>query len=259
MLEFYWIAVKQNCPGKVKYGQGFYDFDEGVMSFVSPKQLLSYIRSDDAMPEGLCLCFHPDFLLGYNLSGTIKEYGFFAYEINEALHLSKQEEDLVVGILHQMQTEFNTNIDQFSQDVIMAQLELLLQYSKRFYNRQFLTRKPANSELQTRLEAILNDYFRDTNKLSKGLPTVQYVAQQLHVSSNYLSDMLRGTTGQTTQQFIQDKLIEKAKELLSITSLSINEIAYQLGFEYAPSFYKLFKNKTRQTPLEYRNTLLNPN
>lgn len=220
------------------------------MTFISPNQLLLHIQGEGSSPEGISLCFHPDFLNGYPLAKTIKSYGFFSYEISEALHLSEQEEAVVENILKSIETEYQSNIDQFSQDVIIAQIELLLQYSNRFYNRQFITRKPANDDILIRLENLLTDYFNNVS----GLPTVQFISEQLNVSPNYLSDMLRSITGQTTQQHIHNKLIDKAKELLTTTNLSVSEIAYQLGFEYPQSFNKLFKNKTNISPLEYRQS-----
>ncbi|RDC56310.1 AraC family transcriptional regulator [Pedobacter chinensis] len=254
ILNFYCIAIKKNFAGKIKYGQHYYDYDEGIMSFISPNQLLSHIQTDDVPAAGICLVFHPDFLMGYDLAKKIKNYGFFSYELTEALHLSEQEETIVENILRNIETEYQSNIDNFSQDVIIAQIELLLQYSNRFYNRQFITRKPANEEILIRLENLLNNYFNDEKMLVSGLPPVQQIAEQLNVSANYLSDMLRSITGQTTQQHIHSKLIEKAKELLTTTSLSVSEIAYQLGFEYPQSFNKLFKKKTNLTPIEFKQS-----
>jgi AraC family transcriptional activator of pobA len=251
---YYSIAIKKNFDGKVKYGQGYYDFNSGTMSFVSPNQLLRHDPGDPLPAEGIILFFHPDFLIGYPLAKTIKDYGFFSYTLSEALHLSEQEEMVIENILKNIETEYQSNIDGFSQDVIIAQIELLLQYCNRFYNRQFITRKPANHEILIRLETILHDYFNGEKLLVSGLPTVLKIAEQLNVSSNYLSDMLRTITGQTTQQHIHNKLIEKAKEYLSTTRLTVSEIAYQLGFEHPQSLNKLFKNKTNLSPLEYRQS-----
>lgn len=253
VLGFYCIAIKKNFKGKLKYGQRYYDFDEGVMTFITPNQLLRHVQGEVAT-EGVCLCFHPDFLSGYTLAKTIKNYGFFSYETSEALHLSETEEAVVENILKNIETEYQSNIDKFSQDVIVAQIELLLQYSNRFYNRQFITRKVANDEILVRLENLLNDYFNDERSMRSGLPSVQYVAGRLGISVDYLSDMLRSITGQNTQQHIHNKLIDKAKELLTTTNLSVHEIAYQLGFEYPQSFNKLFKKKTSVSPLEFRTS-----
>lgn len=254
MFNFYCISIKKNFHGKCTYGRGYYDFGAGVMNFLLPNQISSHPRGNDAAKEGICLLFHADFLFGYPLANTIKKYNFFSYQLSEALYLSEEEEDTVTGIMNKTGAEYLSNIDHYSQDVMMAQIELLLQYSNRFYNRQFITRKPANADILSRLEKLLNDYFNDEEKLQSGIPTVQYVASELHVSPNYLSDMLRSFTGQTTQQHIQDKVIDKAKELLSTTSLPVNEIAFRLGFEYAPSFNKLFKQKMELSPLQFRQS-----
>ncbi|WP_343670827.1 helix-turn-helix transcriptional regulator [Chitinophaga sp.] len=251
---FYAISIKKNYAGKFKYGQRYYDFDSGVMTFIAPNQVLAFKQGDVLPPEGLVLHFHPDLLAGYPLSKTIKGYSYFSYEVNEALHLSEQEEEILENIFKNIEREYHNNIDKYSQDVIVAQIELLLQYSNRFYNRQFITRKIVNDEILIRLENVLTDCFTDENLSENGLPTVQFISEQLNVSPNYLSDMLRSITGRTTQQHIHDKLIEKAKELLTVTNLSVSEIAYQLGFEYPQSFNKLFKKKTDISPLEFRQS-----
>jgi AraC family transcriptional activator of pobA len=249
---YYSIAIKKNFEGKIKYGQRYYDFDSGVMSFISPNQLLVNKKGEPLPNEGFMLMFHPDFLAGYPMAKNIKSYGFFSYELTEALHLSEDEEKVIENILCHIEKEYRSNIDHYSQDVIIAQIELLLQYSNRFYNRQFITRKPANDDLLIRLENLLTACFEDESLARNGLPKVQYISEQLHVSPNYLSDMLRATTGQSAQQHIHEKVMGKAKELLTTTSMTISEIAYQLGFEYPQSFNKLFKNKIKLSPSEYR-------
>ncbi len=254
MFDFYCISIKKNFKGKCIYGQHHYDFNSGVMTFLSPNQIMSHPRGDDAAKEGMCLVFHKDFLMGYPLAGKIRDYGFFSYELSEALHLSEDEEIIIEEIMANISREYQLNIDYHTQDVVIAQIELLLQYCNRFYNRQFITRKHANNEILINLENLLHDYFNDKEKMYAGLPTVQYVADALHLSPNYLSDMLRSLTGQTTQQHIHSKIIEKAKELLSTTSLSVSEIAFQLGFEYPQSFNKLFKNKINISPSEFRKS-----
>ena len=195
-----------------------------------------------------------DFILNYPLGKVIKNYGFFSYAVNEALHLSEKEEKMLEGIFNNIEQEYQTSIDQFSQDVMVSHLELLLNYCNRFYNRQFLTRKKAGNDLLSKMEELLDDYFKKDKHIELGLPTVQYFAEKMNVSSNYLSDMLRTLTGQSTQQHIHNKLIEKAKETLVTTNLSVSEIAYQLGFEHPQSFSKLFKNKTKVTPKDFRST-----
>jgi AraC family transcriptional activator of pobA len=191
-------------------------------------------------------------LLGYPLAKKIKQYGFFSYSANEALHLSEKEKDTILGIFKIIDDELNSRIDDFSQDVIISQIELLLNYANRFYKRQFITRKATSHNLLQQLEEILDDYFNNERSLSEGIPSVHYLAEKLNISPSYLSDMLRSLTGQNAQQHIHSKLIEKAKEKLSTTSLSVSEVAYQLGFEHSQSFSKLFKTKTNLSPLEFR-------
>jgi AraC-like DNA-binding protein len=251
IFDFYTIAIKRGLKTKIKYGQHYYDFDEGVMSFISPGQVIGNNHQDNSELAGWMLLIHPDFLRNYPLSKTIKEYGFFSYDLYEALHLSEKEEAMIETIMKNIQQEYRSVIDHYSQNVIISHIELLLNYCDRFYNRQFITRKGANSDLLIRLEALLAAHF---DNQESGLPTVQYVSSQLNVSPNYLSDMLRSLTGQGTQQHIHNKLIEKAKEMLTLTSMSIGEIAYQLGFEHPQSFNKLFKSKTNISPLVFRNS-----
>jgi len=253
VLDMYCVSIKRNVKGKVRYGQGYYDFDEGLMSFTAPNQLVSNI-GEDHKPDGWCLVFHPDFIRRYPLGKKIKEYGFFDYSVNEALHLSDREETTVIELMQMLQREIESPIDAFSQDVVVAHIELLLSYSNRFYNRQFLTRKEVSSDVLTKFETLMADYF-DGGQKTQGLPGVQYFSERLNISPNYLADLLRSLTGKSTQQHIQDAVIEKAKELLTITNLSVAEIAYQFGFEYPQSFNKLFKKKTRFTPLEYRRSI----
>lgn len=253
--NFYCIAVKKNFEGKMKYGQKYYDFDEGVMTFFSPMQVVTTDIVDGLALSGYWLVVHPDFFAGYPLARNIKRYGFFSYELSEALHLSEQEEETLDNIFKNIEKEYLSNNDQFSQDVIVAQIDLLLQYCNRFYNRQFITRKIANEEILVRFENLLTDYF-DSEDTVLGLPSVQSISKQLNLSPNYLSDLLRSITGQTTQQHIHNKVIDKAKELLTTTSLTVNEIAYRLGFEYRQSFNKLFKQKTNQSPLEFRDSFV---
>ena len=203
--------------------------------------------------KGYGLIFHPDFIKGYPLAKAIKNYGFFSYAVNEALFLSEKEEETIVSVMRTIMQEYRSNIDKYSQDVIVSHIEVLLNYSNRFYGRQFITRKNANNDLLAQMESLLTDYFREKS-LNKGLPTVRYVSKQLKVSPSYLSDMLRELTGQNTQQHIHNLLIEEAKELLSTTTLSTSEIAYQLGFEYPQSFSRLFKQKTNLSPSDFKSS-----
>jgi AraC family transcriptional regulator, transcriptional activator of pobA len=256
VMDFYSIALKRNFNAKVKYGQQEYDFDEGVLFFISPNQVFSIeVDKNIALkPSGWMLLIHPDFLWNTSLAKTIKQYEYFDYAVNEALFLSEKEETTIVNVLQNIKQEYHSNIDKFSQSLIVAQVELLLTYADRFYQRQFLTRKISNHEILGRLEEVLREYFNGNSVAKKGLPTVQYIAEVLNVSPNYLSGSLKVLTGQTAQQHIHDKLIEKAKEKLSVTNLSVGEIAYELGFEHSQSFSKLFKIKTKLSPLEFRQS-----
>ncbi len=256
VFGFYSIALKRNCGSKFKYGQQQYDFDEGLMSFIAPNQVLRIEHDPEeiANRSGWMLFIHPDFLWKYPLSKTIRQYAYFNYSVNEALFLSEKEEETIINIIQKIQQEYHANIDKFSQNIIISYIETLLNYSERFYERQFITRKITNHSILDRLEDLLNGYFSDDTQTVKGLPSVQYIADTLNVSPNYLSGLLKVLTGQSTQQHIHNKLIEKAKERLSTTELTVSEIAYELGFEYSQSFSKLFKSKTQLSPLEFRRS-----
>jgi AraC family transcriptional regulator, transcriptional activator of pobA len=256
VLHFYKVSYKPRLGGRLKYGQDYYDFDEGGLMFASPNQVIGggNVNQPGADYSMYTLLIHPDFLWNYPLAKKIKQYGFFSYSANEALHLSDAEKVTILSIFNLIEVELNSRIDDFSQDVIISQIELLLNYANRFYKRQFITRKAVSNDLLRTLEQTLDDYFDQARSLSNGIPTVQYLSEKLNISSSYLSDMLRSLTGQNAQQHIHNKLIEKAKEKLSITSLSVSEIAYELGFEHPQSFSKLFKTKTNLSPLEFRRS-----
>ncbi|WP_057940568.1 helix-turn-helix domain-containing protein [Algoriphagus resistens] len=257
-VDFYTVSVKRDVKAKVKYGQQYYDFDRGVMSFTAPKQMQSLEVIDVPFKEqvfgkGYALLIHQDFLGTHPIVSTIKKYGFFSYGINEALHLSGKEEEDIIDIFKKIELE-SQRIDQHTQNIILAQIDLLLNYCNRFYGRQFITRKGVNDDLLMKMEELLVRYFENKESLQTGLPTVEYLANTLNLSPHYLSDMLRSLTGQSAQQHIHEKLIGKAKEYLATTGLSVAEIAFQLGFEHPQSFNKLFKAKTDSTPLEYRKS-----
>lgn len=256
VLDFYQISLKRGMDAKLKYGQQEYDFDEGVMFFISPNQVfrIEPELNPATKRSGWMLLVHPDFLWHTPLAQTIKQYEFFGYSVNEALFLSKKEEKTINGITANIRQEYHANIDSFSQNIIVSHIQTLLNYSERFYERQFITRKVPHHQVLHRLEDLLNDHFASDDVISKGLPTVQFIARELNVSPNYLSRLLKTLTGQSTQQFIHDKLIDKAKEKLSTTDLSVSEIAYELGFEHPQSFTKLFKSKTNLSPLEFRQS-----
>jgi len=251
--DFYKISYKRNLSGKIKYGQGYYDFDEGGMLFKAPRQVSANgdIEQDHS---GYTLLFHPDFLATYPLAKRIKNYGFFSYSVNEALHVSDREKEIIISIFKNIHEELKNQIDDFSQDVIISQIETLLNYSNRFYKRQFITRKSVGSDLLIKFEEILDEYFANEKGRTQGIPTVQFLAESLNLSPSYLSDMLRNLTGQSAQQHIHYKLVEKAKEKISTTSSTISEIAYELGFEHPSSFNKLFKSKTNLSPSAFRQS-----
>ena len=250
--RFYCVALKREATGKVRYGQQHYDYDKGVLSFTAPNQVQYLdLQTIDCDGKGYLLVFHEDFLLKHPLAQTISSFGFFSYAVNEALHLSEDEENDLIEILHKIDKECQ-HIDRHTQEIILSQIDLLLNYSKRFYERQFITRKNGNHQLLAKFEQFLNDYFNQEQTAKNGLLTVQQIAEAMNLSPNYLSDLLRIHTGQNTQQHIHEKLISKAKEKLSSTPLSVSEIAYVLGFEHAQSFSTLFKKKTNMAPLEFR-------
>jgi AraC family transcriptional activator of pobA len=254
VFDFYSISLKRNFNARFKYGQQQYDFDEGIMFFMSPGQVfgIEMEKNQELKHTGWMLLVHPDFLWNTHLAKAIKQYEYFSYSVHEALFLSEKEELTITGMMKNIEQEYHANIDNFSQNIIIAQIELLLTYGERFYQRQFITRKIANHRLLEQLEEVLTFYFNSDALAKQGLPTVAHVAAALNVSPGYLSGSLKTLTGQSTQQHIHNKLIDKAKEQLSTTGLSVSEIAYELGFEHPQSFSKLFKTKTNFSPLEFR-------
>ena len=256
IFDFYSISLKRDLNVRIKYGQQACDFDEGVLFCMAAGQVWSLEpeKSQTKNPSGWMILVYPDFLWNTQLAKNIKQYEYFGYSVYESLYLSDKEETLLTGIAKYIEQEYHSNIDKFSQDVIIAQLELILTYANRFYQRQFLTRKVSSHQIIARVEDVLTKYFNSGALAKHGLPTVSYIADQLNVTSGYLSELLKAHTGRNTQQHIHDKLIDKAKEQLSTTSLSVSEIAYELGFEHAQSFNKLFKAKTNITPKEFRST-----
>ena len=254
VFDFYHISIKRSIGTKYKYGQSHYDFDDGVMFFIAPNQVFGIepIAEIASPKSGWVLMIHPDFFWNTSLARNIKRYEFFDYAVNEALFLSDKEEDVLNTIVKNIEQEYQSNIDKFSQNIIVSQVETLLNYSERFYQRQFITRTAGSHKILEELEKILNSCFDDDQLQSNGLPTVAYVADMLNVSPGYLSSLLKSLTGQSTQQHIHDKLIEKAKRLLSTTNATVSEVAYRLGFEHPQSFSKLFKSKSGVTPLEFK-------
>jgi len=255
VFDFYAISVKRMRNVHIKYGQHPFDFNEGILSFMAPNQVLNITVADPAEAvekSGWVVYIHPDFLWNTPLAKTIQQYDFWDYSLKETLFLSAREEATILALIQAIEQEYLASIDRFSKPIIVSHLEGLLHYADRFYHRQFLTREKASHEVLERLETLLDAYFTNSNLVERGLPTVQYVADCLHLSPKYLSSLLRVVTGQNTQQHIHTKLIAKAKVRLSTTTLTVSEIAYELGFEHVPSFSKLFKAKTNLSPQEFR-------
>jgi AraC-like DNA-binding protein len=258
IFDFYAITMKRMKGLRYKYGQHYYDFeDDGILFFLSPNQVFNIEPIEQAAPEkpsGWALFIHPDFFWNTTLAKTIKQYDFFDYAINEALLLSEKEEVILNEVIRHITQEYQSNIDKFTKQIIVTHVENLLSYCERFYNRQFITREKASHQVLDNLEKLLTGYFNNDNLMAKGLPTVRYVSDQLNVSVSYLSRLLKVLTGQTTQQHIHNKLIEKANEKLSTTTTPVSEIAYSLGFEHSQAFSRLFKSKTNQSPLVFRRS-----
>lgn len=255
VCSFYTVNFKRNCH--FMYGRQPFDHQEGTLLCTAPEQIITFDRKRDTIsPEGWGLYFHPELIRNSALGKKIHEYSFFSYAENEALHLSEEEKQTFLSILKQMENEYNTNIDHYSHDLILSNLELLLNYCKRFYGRQFITRTNQNKDAIARFEEFMRDYF-DSSELGKnGLPTVKYCAEVMNLSPNYFSDLLKSETGKNTQEHIHYHLLEKAKTLLVSSEKNINEIAYELGFEYPQNFSKLFKRKVGISPTEFRNEII---
>lgn len=251
LVDFYKISFKENFSGNVKYGQGYYDFEEGGLAFFAPNQVITMSTDESCYEDGYNLYFHADLIRNYQLGKTIQQYGFFTYAVNESLFISDKEKKILIGLFENIASELDSNTDNFSQDVLVSQIELLLNYSNRFYNRQFLTRRAVHNDLITQMDVYLAGRFAHQDG---GIPTVLETSVHLDISPRYLSDMLKSLTGLSAQQYIHNKLIEKAKEKLGSTRLSVAEIAYQLGFEHPQSFNKLFKRYTEMTPMGFRKT-----
>ncbi len=251
---FYSISLKNKLGKPFKYGRNYFDFSEGALFGIAPNQV---IEVDEASGKGdlggWALYFHPDLIRGYGLMEKISDYGFFSYETNEALHLSEKEKNTLNEIIRKITEEYESNIDEFSQDVLVSNIELLLNYIKRFYSRQFITRKSQNTTIVSQFEHLIKSYFE--NDHLTGLPSVHFFAEKLHISDSYLSDLLKKETGLNAQDSIHSYVIELAKNDLINTDQSVSQIAYALGFEYPQYFSRLFKNKTGQTPKDYRLSL----
>ncbi|WP_412468780.1 helix-turn-helix domain-containing protein [Pedobacter sp. KLB.chiD] len=257
ILEFYSISIKRMKNVSVKYGQNSFDFDEGILFFIAPNQVFSVALTEEAKPverSGWVINIHPDFLWNTTLAKTIRNYDFWGYSVNESLFLSEKEELIIHQIVQNILQEYRSNIDKFSKQIIISHIESLLGYADRFYHRQFITREKRNYQLLDRLDQLLADYFDNSDLFNNGLPSVSFVANELNLSPKYLTSMLKMLSGQSTQQYIHNKLIAKAKEMLTTTELSVSEISFLLGFEHIQSFSKLFKAKNNISPVEYRKS-----
>lgn len=254
VLGFYQVSLKAGICGEITYGRNTYDFQEGTMVFTKPGQALSFKASEEdlASEEGWTLLFHPDLIRKSSLGNNIDHYSFFSYEIHEALHLSEDERVSITGLVRKIETEYQQSIDRHTQKLIVSNIELLLDYCTRFYDRQFYVRTNLNQDFVTRFENLLRDYFNSEQPLDLGVPSVKYCGERLNMSPSYLSDLLKKETGRTAQQHIQDTVIDKAKNLLLSTNEQVSQIAYGLGFDYPQHFSKLFKSRTGMSPAEYR-------
>lgn len=251
--ELYMISLKMGMQGSIKYGRNSYDFQEGTMVFTKPFQALTIVAAEQVSDqEGWSLIFHPDLIRKSELGKTIDNYTFFSYDVNEALHLSEDERDSVTDLVRKIEKEYNNNIDRHSQDLIIANIELLLRYCTRYYDRQFYTRTNLNKDMVSGFERMLKEYYTSNKQMESGVPSVKYCAGEMNMSSHYLSDMLRKETGKSAQEHIYNFLINRAKTMLLSSADSISRIAYDLGFEYPQHFSKLFKSKTGQSPAAYR-------
>ncbi len=255
VCSFYTVNFKKNCH--FMYGRQPFDHQEGTLHCTAPEQIITFDRKrDTGSSEGWGLYFHPELIRNSNLGKKIHEYSFFSYEENEALHLSEEEKQTLLSILKQMKNEYNTNIDHYSHELIISNIELFLNYCKRFYGRQFITRTNQNKDLIVNFENFLSEYVNSDKLRTIGIPSVKHCAEAMHLSANYFGDLLKNETGRNAQEHIHYFLMEQAKNLLISSEKRINEIAYDLGFEYPQSFSKLFKNKVGLSPTEYRNGII---
>lgn len=251
---FYCIFLKETKCGDLRYGKETYDYQEESLIFVAPGQILTVEKYlPEVKPKGKVLIFHSDFLKGTALGNIMNDYSFFSYSSSEALHLSKKEREMVLNIFKTIEDELQQKLDKHSKTLVISHLQLLLNYSIRFYDRQFITREHVNKGILEKFEKLLNSYFSSDKPHNIGLPTVSYCADELHLSANYFGDLIKKETGNTALEYIQTKVVDVAKERFFDMDMSISEIAYELGFKYPQHFTRLFKQKTGLTPLEYRN------
>lgn len=250
----YCIFLKEVKCGDLKYGCNYYDYEEGTLVFISPGQVLDVENKVDYyQPVGHALVFHPDVIKGTPLAKTLHEYSFFSYNTNEALHLSEKERKIVFDCFSKIEYELSQSVDRHSKKLIASNIELFLNYCDRFYDRQFITRENVNRGILEKFEAALNGYFVSEKPFSVGLPSVAYFADEFHLSANYFGDLIKKETGKSAQEYIQNKIIDIAKNRIFDSSKTISEIAYELGFKYPQHFSRLFKSRIGYTPSEYRS------
>lgn len=255
-MDFYKIALKKVKSGTILYGKTKYDHDNGSMAFIKPRQIIQ--MSDIELTEkGFMIYIHEDYLINHGLHTAIKNYGYFDYEVNEALHLSPREEETIWDLFYKIKSEYYNNQDDFSKDIILSHIDSILKYCQRFYKRQFLNRKVLSGTIITKFTEVLKSYFENGNLQKSGLPTVKYMASELALSPRYLSDLLKQETGKTALDHIHISLLVEAKNILMSTNKTVAETAYQLGFENPPYFSRLFKKVVGLTPTEYREQFLN--
>jgi AraC-like DNA-binding protein len=249
----YVVILKEVNCGDLQYGRNTYDYQEGTLVFFAPGQVAGVRNEEEFQPQGYALVFHPDFIKGTALGRHIHGYGFFSYNVSEALHLSQRERQIVLDSFNKIHFELEHAIDKHSKKLVVSTIELFLNYCMRFYDRQFITREDAHKGVLEKFESLLNDYFRSDKLPDTGLPSVSYCADALHLSANYFGELIKKETGRSAHEYIQEKVIDLAKEKIFDPNKSVSEIAYELGFKYPQHFTRLFKQKVGQTPHEYRS------
>lgn len=255
MSDFYTVMLKDaDCA--LQYGRNYYDFDQGLLTFIGPKQVFS-ANNDHFSATGWMLTFHPDLIRKSNLGKNIGNYSFFSYDVHEALHLSDKEEEILNDCIAKMEFELDQNIDAHSRNLLVSNIELLLNYCNRFYERQFHTRADSHSDVVTNVERLIRDYYNEDQQLRDGTPTIQYLANEVNLSANYLSDLLKKETGRNTKEHINYFVVDRAKTILLNTEKNVSEVAYDLGFNYPHYFSRMFKKETGMTPQKYRELNLN--
>lgn len=253
-IGLYLVFLKEKICGELRYGMRTYDYQEGTLVFIAPGQVIGVDKPvENYQPKGYALAFHPDLIHGTTLGQKIKDYSFFSYDVYEALHLSEQEKQVIVDCLKKIDYESRHAIDKHSKTLIVSYIELFLNYCLRFYDRQFITREPENRDIISRFEKVLDNYFKAGKPKTEGLPSVRYCAEQIHISANYLGDLLRKETGKSAQDHIQQKVIDIAKERIFEPGKSLSEIAFDLGFKYPQHFTRMFKKSVGYTPSEFKN------